>query len=322
VIYYGWQPLGSSSMPPRSMRIDSALGSVNDLEGLANEIASGGGRFYLYLDPQAALYEESGYSSRYDLAMSITNANMIGYYRNMVNYYLNMTALTERFNRLNEDMTADLGASWALDGIGSNIYSDFRGNGVLNREDAIDMYQSLLAENNVQTAFYQPNDYMFSNMAAYYDIPLGDSGYIYTTETVPFLQIVLAGYVPYYGKALNFSSNLRADLLRHADFGVYPSYFLSEGVTADILSTPLNWVYTSSYAQWGEEVQETYQWLNALLEPVKGAEIESREQLAPGVVGTTYSNGQQIVVNYNDSPFEVDGLVVEGLDASVRETRP
>jgi hypothetical protein len=159
-------------------------------------------------------------------------------------------------------------------------------------------------------------------MNAYYDMPLGDSGYIYATKTVPFLQIVLAGYVPYYGKALNFSSNLRADLLRHVDYGVYPSYFLSEEVTAEILNTSLNWIYTSSYGQWGQEIEETYQWLNALLGPVKGAEIESRDELAPGVMATAYSNGQQIIVNYNSTPFELDGLTVGGLDAVVIEVRP
>jgi hypothetical protein len=192
----------------------------------------------------------------------------------------------------------------------------------LNRELAIQQYQLLLDDDNVSTAFYTPNDYLFDYLQAYYDMPVTDSGYIYTTETVPFLQIVLAGYVPYYGKALNFSSNLQVDLLRHVDYGVYPSYFLSEGVTAEILNTYMNWIYTSSYGQWGQEIEETYLWLNSLLAPVKGAEIESRERIAPGVVATTYSNGQQIVVNYNNAPFELDGLTIEGLDAVVREERP
>lgn len=321
VIYYGWQPLGASSMPPRSLKIDGRLGSLGELAKLADEITAEGGTFYLYLDPQAALIDESGYSSRYDLAMSITNVNMVGFNRN-VNFYLNLEALTERYGELSDDLAADLDGGWALDGIGSTLYSDFKDNHFLNRELAIQSYQALLAEDNVSTALYLPNDYLFSFMNAYYDMPLGDSGYIYTTETVPFLQIVLAGYVPYYGEVLNFSSNLRADLLRHADYGVYPSYFLSEEVTAEILNTSLNWIYTSSYDQWGQEIEETYDWLNGLLGPVKGAEIESRDRLAPGVIATTYSNGQQIVVNYNNTPFELGGLVIEGLDAVLMEVRP
>jgi hypothetical protein len=322
VVYYGWQPLGASSMPPSSLKIDGRLGSMGELADLADEITAEGGNFYLYLDPQAALRDESGYSTRYDLAMSITNVNMIGFNRNKVNFYLNLDALMERYGELSEELTSDLNAGWALDSIGSTLYSDFKNNHFLNRELAIQSYQAILAEDNVTTALYLPNDYLFNYMNAYYDMPLGDSGYIYATKTVPFLQIVLAGYVPYYGKALNFSSNLRADLLRHVDYGVYPSYFLSEEVTAEILNTSLNWIYTSSYGQWGQEIEETYQWLNALLGPVKGAEIESRDELAPGVMATAYSNGQQIIVNYNSTPFELDGLTVGGLDAVVIEVRP
>ena len=249
VVYYGWQPLGASSMPPNSLKIDGRLGSMGQLADLADEITAEGGNFYLYLDPQAALRDESGYSTRYDLAMSITNVNMIGFNRNKVNFYLNLDALMERYGELSEELTSDLNAGWALDSIGSTLYSDFKNNHFLNRELAIQSYQAILAEDNVTTALYLPNDYLFNYMNAYYDMPLGDSGYIYATKTIPFLQIVLAGYVPYYGKALNFSSNLRADLLRHVDYGVYPSYFLSEEVTAEILNTSLNWIYTSSYDQ-------------------------------------------------------------------------
>ena len=322
VVYFGWQPGGASSMPPRSLRLDGKLGDVAELAELVGMVTAVNGRLFLYLDPQAALYNEKGYSPRYDLAMSITSANLWGYNRHKVNYYLNDEALNGRYINLSQDLTAELDAGWALDGIGSTLYSDFKPSHFLNREDTILLYQTILAENNVATSFYQPNDYLFGHMQAYYDMPLGDSGYIYTTETVPFLQIVLSGYVAYYGPALNFSSNLRADLLRHADFGVYPSYFLSQEATARILNTRSNWIYTSSYNQWGQEIEDTYQWLNNLLGPVKGAHIVARQSLADGVMATTYSNGKQIIVNYNNAPFSADGVTVDGLDAIVTEVSP
>ncbi|GAB4148472.1 MAG: DUF5696 domain-containing protein [Candidatus Promineifilaceae bacterium] len=322
VIYYGWQPHGASTMPPRSFRLDRQLGDKEELALFIEQVAAANGRFYLYLDPQAALREESGYSTRRDLAMSITNSNLLGYNRNKVNYYLNFDALSDRYTSLSEDIFAELQAGLALDGIGSTLYSDFKNNHFLNREDAIQMYQALLAENTGNTAFYLPNDYMFGAMQAYYDIPLTHSGYLYTSEAVPFLQIVLSGYVPYYGTALNFSSNIQADLLRHADFGAYPSYFLTEEVTARVLNTSSNWIYTSSYDQWGQEIEQTYQWLNQLLGPVKGAHIVSRQTLVEGVVAITYSNGQQIIVNYNNAPFSDGDLVVNAQDAVIREVVP
>jgi len=86
----------------------------------------------------------------------------------------------------------------------------------------------MIANSPGDVAFYSPNAYILDFTKAYFDMPITDSGYIYTTDVVPFLQIVLAGYVPYYGKALNFSSEIKMDLLRHIDYGVYPSYFLTQ----------------------------------------------------------------------------------------------
>jgi len=322
VVYYGWQPFGASTMPPRTLTLDSNLGSVSQLQSLVSEIETEGGNFYLYLDPQAALRDEGGYSARYDLAMSITNLNLIGFNRNKLNYYLNAEAVRDRYSSLSASVFSNPGMGLALDGIGSMLYSDFKSQHFLNREDAIHLYQNLIAENQGQVAFYRPNDYMFEWMSAYYDIPLGNSGYIYTTQAVPFLQIVLAGYVPQYGAALNFSSNFQEDLLRHADFGVYPSFFLTHEITAKILNTRSSWIYTSAYTQWADEVEQAYQWLNALLGPVKGQTITARESLAPGVFATTYENGKQIIVNFNDTPFTLGALVIKGREALLREVTP
>ena len=321
VIYYGWQPLGAAAMPPTSLKLERSLGAVEQLKSLTKDIAAAGGRFYLYLDPVAAVWGEGGYVPGRDLAMAITNVSLEGYNR-LVNYYFNLPALRKRYSSLSRDVFSQLEAGLALDSIGSILYSDFKSGNFLNREGAIREYQALLSEGGGSTSFYAPNDYFFGLMEAYYDIPLTTNGYIYTTEAVPFLQIVLAGYVPYYGPALNFSSNLRDDLLRMADYGVYPSYFLTHEATAKILNTWSSWIYTSSYAQWGPEVEQTYQWLNGLLGPVKGQSIVSRQLLAEGVVATTYSNGKQIIVNYGSTPFSAGSVVVNGKDAVLREALP
>ena len=322
VVYYGWQPKGASTMPPESLKLDKSLGSLGQLKSLMEKVTVDGGKFYLYYDPQSAFVNEKGYNSRHDLAMSITNNNLIGYNRNKVNFYLNMDALSKSYTALSNDIYNEINGGVALDGIPRMVYSDFKPGNILNREDAITKYKELLGETAGSKAFYTPNDYMFKFMDAYFDIPISDSGYIYTHETIPFLQIVFGGYVPFYGTALNFSSDVKADLLRHADFGVYPSYFLTEEVTAKILKTDSSWIYSSSYGQWGEEVNSTYQWLNNLLGPVKGETIVARENLAKGVVATTYSNGNMIIVNYNAGPFVGRGVTIAGRDAVLKEVNP
>jgi len=112
VIYYGWQPLGASSMPPSSLKLDSKFGNTDQLRSLIEKIKADGGNFYLYIDPQAALRHEKGYSPRYHLAMSITNSNLIGYNRNKVNYYLNFNAINKRYSSLSDGVYSKLGLAW------------------------------------------------------------------------------------------------------------------------------------------------------------------------------------------------------------------
>jgi hypothetical protein len=62
--------------------------------------------------------------------------------------------------------------------------------------------------------------------------------------------------------------------------------------------------------------------LNNLLGPVKGETIVARENLAKGVVATTYSNGNMIIVNYNAGPFVGRGITIAGRDAVLKEVNP
>ncbi|MBL8092902.1 MAG: hypothetical protein JNL73_01945 [Anaerolineales bacterium] len=323
VVYYGWQPYGAASMPPEALSVDGNLGSLDQLRALVRDVAAAGGRFSLYHDPQAALFHEGGYSPRNDLALSVTNVNLFGYNRYKAYLLFNIDALERRYAALDRSVAERLeGAGLALDLFGSVAYSDFRDNHELNRVDMIARYQALWAADQTGTAFYLPNDYAFRDMSAYYDIPLSDNGYLFTSEAVPFLQIVLAGHVPTYGPALNFSSNVQEDLLRQADYGVYPAYFLTQDVTAKILNTSSSWIYTSSYAQWSDEVRAAYSWLNDRLGPVRGEPIVARRGLAPDVVATIYANGSQIVVNYGDSAYQAGGVKVGPRDAVLVEKHP
>jgi hypothetical protein len=323
VVYYGWQPFGASSMPPLGVRLERSLGTLDELRALAEDALAGGGRLSLYLEPQAALMGESGYSERHDLALAVTGVNLWSYDRAPA-YQFTLEALERRFAALAGDAAARLpDAGLALSGVGWTLYSDFRGGrAVLGREGAAEAYQALLAAAPQRLGLYRPNAYLFGVARAYYDMPLGDNGYIYTDEAVPFLPIVLSGHIPYYGPALNFSADLTGDLLRHADYGVYPSFFLTHGATAELLDTPSSWLYTSSYAQWAERIEASYRWLNALLAPVRGQEIVARRRLAEGVYATTYESGRTVVVNYGERAFALQGRTVPAKDAALWEAAP
>ncbi|MCC7210072.1 MAG: hypothetical protein IT323_22405, partial [Anaerolineae bacterium] len=200
------------------------------------------------------------------------------------------------------------------------LFSDHRDERPFSREAAIEAYRSLLAESPQRLGFYRPNEYLWGLAQAYYDMPLGDNGYVFTSEAVPFLPIVLAGHMPYYGPVLNFSPDAQEDVLRYVEYGIYPSYFLTHEPTSNMLNTLSAWIYTSAYDQWGEPVRQTYERMNALLAPVRGQPITGHAKLAEGVFATTYANGMRIIVNYTDRPFVHDAVTVGAEDAALVES--
>jgi hypothetical protein len=320
VTYYGWQPLGASSMPPKTLRLERSLGNLQQLQALAEQLQANGGTLSLYFDPLAAI---QGEVNNQEVAMAITNLLLQGNHRNNPLYYLSLATAQERYAGLVGQVTQHSPVGLALDEVGNLLYSDFRRGQSLSRQQALEQTQALVAASaDSRLTFYRPNDYMWGQMTAYYDMPLGDNGYLYTDETVPFLPIVMAGYVPMYGPPLNFSSDMTQDLLRQVDFGIYPTYFLTEEPTAKMLNTRSSWVYTSSYQQWGERIRQAYAWMDGILGPVRGEQIVARRALAQDVYATTYGSGKTIVVNYGQQPFEWHGQIVNARDAALWEKMP
>ncbi len=84
----------------------------------------------------------------------------------------------------------------AIETTASRLFSHFTGEGS-TRAEAVETYSELfdeLAKGMGELSFYKPNDYAWSHMDRYLDAPLYSSNYLFVTDTVPFLQIVLKGY--------------------------------------------------------------------------------------------------------------------------------
>jgi hypothetical protein len=101
------------------------------------------------------------------------------------------------------------------------------------------------------------------------------------------------------------------------DFGINPSYILTEEDTYEMRYTNASVFYTTTRSDYEEEILETYGYLDDALNHVLGASIEDREVLQTGFVKVTYSNGVIIYVNYNYEDVTLEGHTVESRDYKV-----
>lgn len=192
--------------------------------------------------------------------------------------------------------------------LGSVLFS-YYDNGLYDRSDSIKTYLEMAGLFD-SLMLSQPNSYLLSETDGYLNLPITNAQYDYYTDLVPLLPIILKGSISYYTYYMNFNALGDDRLLSMVDFGVNPSYVLTEEDTYKMRYTPSADFYTTTRSLYQEEIIENYNYINDALKHVIGATIENREILETGLVKVTYSNNVIIYVNYNyNTRFLPEGVV-------------
>jgi hypothetical protein len=170
---------------------------------------------------------------------------------------------------------------------------------------------SMLSEEGASIALRNPNDIFLPMADAVLDAPLGGSGYPFVTDTVPFYQIAVGGRIPLFASALNFATNRDVYLLKMIEYGLYPSYILTEEDAFLLRGSDNLTVFTSQYAVWKDTILREYAQLAGALNPTLGSSIKGHRYLGQQVVFIEYDNGLKVYINYGDLDRTVDTHVIE-----------
>ena len=138
-------------------------------------------------------------------------------------------------------------------------------------------------------------------------------GYLFTTKSVPFYQIVVHGSVDYTGMRGNLSSSLEKCKLIWLEYGYLPHFELSYKSAEELMHTDYNELFTSEFSEWKERVFKVYQEMNEVYQVIGNQYIVAHEQLGEQLYCTTYENGAAIYVNYGNNIASVNGISVPAM---------
>ena len=215
-------------------------------------------------------------------------------------YYSNVNTLSNGLS----DAMAKYKNNLAVDGL-YHLYGDYN-----NKYERYQVMETMEGIFDDTVPMFKPNAYMLADTSHYLNMPLYHDRSRFLTDSVPFLQILLRGYVDYYSTYLNFSTNQEIDLLKCIEYGSNLAYLISAEESYLIANTLSNHLYATHYESNKENIFAQINSANIALSSVKGQTIEKRRVIENGFVEVTYSNGVRIYVNYTDQVQKYNGIEV------------
>ncbi len=323
MVMNGWQKGGVTGHKLGTFKTQATVGSLSDLAELRDLVTAAGGNFYLQYKATTATNAQG----RSTYFANTTIGQRLSYYLRdnpTVMYTQTFVVSPPRVAAMLEEAITELaGFNLQLPRYGSELYSEYKQKATLTRPATRRLFTETaekITEGGQQIAMNAPNMYMWEYCTDYFDIPMRSSQYLFESDSVPFLQILLKGYVNYYAPYANQGFYSTSCILKTIEYGAYPSFLVMAAENEDLIDTPQIDYFSLNFEDWKGTIDTVYGKVNKALKQVEGATISEHKALAQGVVRVTYSNGAKIYVNYNSFDSTVDGITVPGLDFVVERS--
>ena len=208
----------------------------------------------------------------------------------------------------------------ALRDAAKEVSADYREGRLVDRQQATRIMAGefrRLTESGFSVMADGGNAYALPYLDHILHMPLESNRFLITDESVPFLQMVVRGYVDYAGSPINLSQDHRHNFLKSIETGANLYFCWIYEDNAVVKHTQYDYLFSADYRVWMDEALAYYRRANEALGPVHGLSITDHRQIMPNVFMTTYENGREIIVNYNSDAVTVRGVTIGGLDFAV-----
>lgn len=317
VSYKGYSSSGNTSSGLIVDNISKKLGTRQELLELINYAEEQDIDLYFFLDP-VKVYDDAKFSIYKDIAKRINQNFMMssGFTKDI--YYISparsVSAYLDSVAKLKQEEIT----MYSVGSVGNTLFSDFSDkSNPVDRNEAIDFYQTMFESSSDPVILYQSNLYTLKYSDVYLLLPLSSSRYRIYSDTVPFIPYVLSGLLDKYAPFSNFTSSSRIELLKMVDYGVYPSYIITNQTAYLFQDTELKQIYSSSFSTWKEKMEFDVNFVSSALNAVVDEKPISRERLETGVYVVEYTGGVSIYLNYTNNTVSVDGHELNPLSYEV-----
>ncbi len=330
VDYIGWEKGGPNLKLPTKFNFSSQLGGKKGFDEMMVVADNAGAKVFPRVEMMGVEKAGNGYS-RTSLAAKAAIRTPIQRYsyrlgsgmrqKDYAPTYLLKTALydevVDKFIKAYEKKGLN---AVALDAVANSLYSDFETKELFDMHELevtlVEQYAKIAESTNI--LMKAPNAYAMPYADYISSLPSFSSDYLICDYEVPFVQIVLHGYIPYSSESISSSEDTDEAFLKAMETGSALMFTITAN-SARVMkdSYKYNFLYCSDYKLWIDTAAELYTELNDIMAELQTVEIQNHERLQKDVFKTTYANGTEIIVNYSDNAVAIDTLVIPSMSYEV-----
>ena len=323
----GWYNGGLRHTVPAKIKVEKAIGGKKGFDELAAYANENGVGLYPDFDfvyvHKFANFDNFNYKK--DSVKTIDNRSAV--YREYNDLYqgfnekgaliISPTSMNKFYDKVRKDIMKLNTKGISVSTLGSELSSDHNEDYTLNREDVKTMVTNTLAEmkeDNGSLMVEGGNAYTLPYVDHVLDVSLDSSLNINTSESIPFVGMVLHGNVEFAGSAINLDGDYDYSVLKAIENGANLYFILSKQNTSELKQfTRFSRYYAIGFDIWKDDLISTYNEFNDAMKQVKYSYITHHETLETRVVKVVYENGVGFILNYNTHPVEYDGQTVEAM---------
>lgn len=306
----GWTQEGYLSYPTNSNPAGS-LGGMKELKALASYAKQKNVDLYLsdnYVDVQS---QTGGF--RFDQVAKEYNASQISNVSG-TEFLFSPKEIYSKYIDITLPKIKSIPVSGiSFDKLGSLLYYDYNKENQIKRQESANIWSAMLKKSQEQfggAAVSVGNLYSLRFADWVQNIPSGDTGYSFSDDSVPFLQMVVHGSVTYTTEPFNLFFDKKLQKLQAIEYGAIPYYFLTKEDTLKLKNTDCNTIFSSVYDEFKEESITISKEFIDNFGPVNDKYIVKHEKLSQDLVKVQYSNGTVIYINYGSVEYNIDNIIV------------
>lgn len=315
VLYSGMVNGGMKFKAVQNIKIEKKLGGLSGFKKMCSDFKTIGYKVYPNIDFTRIYEKGNGISSKEDVSKYLNRSTVImgsiepsvgvlsdrnmSFLVNPLRYQEMVSSFIKNYkNTNNKDLY--------LSSIGTYLNGNYSLKEGVTRQTSYLLTKELLDtlhKHDYKMKFDSGNAYVLAYADSLTNIPTTSSHQRIESYSIPFVGMVLKGYLPYTGTAINQASNHERTLLEAIESGAGLNYLLMYEKQLVLVDTDYTDLFSVNYKLWLDQIISTYQTLNQDLAALSSISIQKHERVDKDVNCVTYENGTKVYVNYGDKDY-------------------